>query len=59
MTEETPNPCPDCGSGAATHQNANGHYVFCSNDDCGNRPCTRVHSSEQAAIIAWNNHETY
>lgn len=59
MPEETPKPCPDCGT-AADHIESNiGHYVFCPNEDCKTRPCTRAKASEQEAIIAWNHDETH
>lgn len=56
---EDPKPCPDCKHDADTHSTAEGHYVFCSNDQCVSRPCTRAHSSPEAAVVAWNHDETH
>lgn len=59
MDDESPKPCPECGNPADAHEYDGGHYVFCSNDQCASRPCTRAHLSSPAAITAWNHDETH
>lgn len=59
MPEELPKPCPDCGHDADHFETGEGHYVFCSNEDCNTRPCTRAKATEAEAITAWNHDETH
>lgn len=59
MDSNSPKPCPDCSTAAEHLENNIGHYIYCSNEDCVSRPCTRAHPTEEAAIIAWNHDETH
>lgn len=59
MPEETPKPCPDCGTPADHLENNLGFYIYCPNDDCRVRPCTRAKATEAEAITAWNHDETH
>lgn len=58
MEEEDPKPCPVCGA-PAEHLEKNGHFLFCPNEDCQQRPCTHAELTKADAIAAWNKDETY
>lgn len=58
MDTEPPKPCPVCGAHATTFENLKGHYLFCPNEDCPQRPCTHAQDTKAEAIAAWNNGET-
>ena len=48
-------PCPECGSKAAViyHENTNGYYAACDNEDCYAH--TAVVGSAIGAADEWNN----
>lgn len=60
METDSPKPCPVCGSRPDTHRTESAsYYLFCPNEQCKERPCTRSKATGAEAIAAWNRGEIF